>query len=49
VLSSDRLRFKRADDPLGRGLRPLQAQKVIGRRAARPIEADELIREDMLE
>ncbi len=49
VLSADRLRFKRAEDPLGRGLRPSQAHRVIGRRAARPIEADELIREDMLE
>ena len=49
VLSIDRLRFKRADDPLARGLRPLEAQRVIGRRAARPIEADELIREEMLE
>jgi sialic acid synthase SpsE len=49
VLCVDRLRFKRTDDPLGRGLRPFEAQRVIGRRAARPIEADELIREDMLE
>jgi sialic acid synthase SpsE len=49
VLSADRLRFKRIDDPLGRGLRPAEAQRVIGRKAARPIQADEAIREDMLE
>ncbi len=49
MLSLDRLRFKRTDDRLGRGLRPSEAQRVIGRRAARPIQADEAIREDMLE
>lgn len=49
VLSLDRLRFKRTDERLGRGLRPSEAQRVIGRRAARPIQADEAIREDMLE
>ncbi len=49
VLSADRLRFKRADERLGRGLAPCEAQRVIGRRAARPIQADEVIREEMLE
>jgi sialic acid synthase SpsE len=49
VLTLDRLRFKRADERLGRGLRPSEAERVIGRRAARPIQADETIREDMLE
>jgi sialic acid synthase SpsE len=49
VLTLDRLRFKRADERLGRGLRPSEAHRVIGRRAARPIQADETIREDMLE
>jgi sialic acid synthase SpsE len=49
VLSADRISFKRIDDPLGRGLRPSEAQRVIGRKAARPIQADEAIREDLLE
>jgi sialic acid synthase SpsE len=49
VLTLDRLRFKRTDERLGRGLRPSEAQRVIGRRAARPIQADETIREEMLE
>ncbi len=45
VLSVERIRFKR----FGRGLRPSGAHRVIGRRAGRPIQADEAIREDMLE
>jgi sialic acid synthase SpsE len=49
VLTLDRLRFKRADERLGRGLPPSEAHRVIGRRAARPIQADETIREEMLE
>jgi sialic acid synthase SpsE len=49
VLSADRLRFKRIDDPLGWAQPPAEAQRVIGRKAARPIQADEAIREDMLE
>lgn len=49
VLTLERLRFKRADERLGRGLSPSDAQRVIGRRASRPIQADEAIREDMLE
>jgi len=49
VLTLERLRFKRVDERLGRGLRPSEAQRVIGRRAVRPIQADEAIREDMLE
>ncbi len=49
VLSPDRLCFKRTDERLGRGLRPSEAQRVIGRRAARAIQAEETIREDMLE
>jgi N,N'-diacetyllegionaminate synthase len=49
VLTADQLRFKRTPDRTGRGLRPGEAVRVIGRRAARPIQADEAIREDMLE
>lgn len=49
VLTRERLRFKRTDERLGRGLAPAEAERVIGRRAARPIQADETIREEMLE
>jgi sialic acid synthase SpsE len=49
VLTAEQLRFKRTPDRTGRGLRPSEAVRVIGRRAARPIQADEAIREDMLE
>jgi len=49
VLTAQALRFKRTEDRLGRSLSPAEAQRVIGRRAARPIQADEAIREDMLE
>ena len=49
VLTADMLRFKRTDERFERGLAPAEAHRVIGRRAARPIQADETIREDMLE
>jgi N,N'-diacetyllegionaminate synthase len=49
VLTVEQLRFKRTPERTGRGLRPSEALRVIGRRAARPIQADEAIREDMLE
>ncbi len=49
VLTAEELRFKRTADRAGRSLRPSEAVRVIGRRAARPIQADEAIREDMLE
>jgi sialic acid synthase SpsE len=49
VLTAEQLRFKRTADRAGRGLRPSEAVRVIGRRAARPIQADEAIREDLLE
>jgi N,N'-diacetyllegionaminate synthase len=49
VLTADRLSFKRTDERFDRGLAPREAHRVIGRRAARPIQADETIREDMLE
>jgi sialic acid synthase SpsE len=49
VLTADRLLYKRTDARFGRGLSPAEAHRVIGRRARRPIQADETIREDMLE
>jgi sialic acid synthase SpsE len=49
VLTAEMLRFKRTEERFERGLAPREAHKVIGRRAARPIQADETIREEMLE
>ena len=49
VLTAEMLRFKRTDERFERGLSPAEAHRVIGRRAGRPIQADETIREDMLE
>jgi sialic acid synthase SpsE len=49
VLTAERLLYKRTDERLPRGLSPAEAHRVIGRRAARPIQADETIKEDMLE
>lgn len=49
VLTAEMLAFKRTDARLPAGLPPRAADRVIGRRAARPIEADETIREELLE
>jgi sialic acid synthase SpsE len=49
VLTAEMLRFKRTDERFERGLAPAEAHRVIGRRAARPIQADETIKEDLLE
>lgn len=49
VLTAAMLAFKRTDTRLPLGLAPREAHRVIGRRARRPIQADETIREDMLE
>jgi sialic acid synthase SpsE len=49
VITTEMLRFKRTDERLGRGLSPREAHRIIGRRAARPIQADETLREEMLE
>ena len=49
VLTAPMLAFKRTDVRAGPGFPPREAHRVIGRRAARPIQADETIREDMLE
>jgi len=43
------LAFKHTDERFDQGLAPREADRVIGRRAVRPIQADELLREDMLE
>jgi hypothetical protein len=43
------LAYKRTDARYEPGFAPREAHRVIGRRAARPIQADETIREDMLE
>jgi len=49
VLLAPMLAFKRTDERFEAGLSPKDAHRVIGRRAARPIQAEETIREDMLE
>jgi len=49
VLTAERLLYKRTDERFERGLAPAEAHRIIGRRAARPIQADETIKEDMLE
>jgi N,N'-diacetyllegionaminate synthase len=49
VLTAEMLAFKRTDERFARGLAPREASRVIGRKAARPIQADETIREEMLE
>jgi sialic acid synthase SpsE len=49
VLAAEMLAFKRTDPRYGHGLAPREADRVIGRRAARPIQADEAVKEDMLE
>ena len=49
VLTAEMLSFKRTDERFERGLAPSEAHRVIGRRAGRPIQADETIREDMLQ
>jgi sialic acid synthase SpsE len=49
VLSAEMLAFKRTDERFDAGFPPREAHRVIGRRASRPIQADETIREEMLE
>ena len=49
VLTGEMLAFKHTDPRADHGLAPREADRVLGRRAARPIQADETIREDMLE
>ncbi len=49
VLTAAHLAFKRTDDRFEPGFAPREAHRLIGRRARRPIQADEVIREDSLE
>jgi sialic acid synthase SpsE len=49
VLTPPMLAFKRTDIRFEPGFSPRDSDRVIGRRAARPIQADETIREEMLE
>jgi len=49
VLTGEMLAFKRTDVRFEPGYPPREAHRVIGRRATRPIQADETIREEMLE
>jgi len=49
VLTVEMLAFKRTDGRFEPGFPPREAHRIIGRRAARPIQADETIREEMLE
>jgi N,N'-diacetyllegionaminate synthase len=49
VLTAERLAFKRTDARFEPGFSPREAPRVIGRRATRPIQADEVIRDEMLE
>jgi N,N'-diacetyllegionaminate synthase len=49
VLTAEMLAFKRTDTRFEPGFPPRDAHRVIGRRATRPIQADEVIREEMLE
>ncbi len=49
VLEAGMLAFKRTDVRFPAGFPPRESHRVIGRRAARPIQADETIREEMLE
>jgi len=49
VLTREMLAYKRTDVRFDPGFSPRDADRVIGRRVTRPIQADETIREDMLE
>ncbi|HVR72445.1 MAG TPA: N-acetylneuraminate synthase family protein [Vicinamibacteria bacterium] len=49
VLTAEKLAYKRTDSRFDPGFAPRDSHRVIGRRASRPIQADETIREDMLE
>jgi N,N'-diacetyllegionaminate synthase len=49
VLTAEMLAFKRIDARHEPGFAPREAHRVIGRRARHPIQADEVLREEMLE
>ncbi len=49
VLTGEMLAFKRTDVRFEPGFAPRESDRIIGRRATRPIQADETILEEMLE
>jgi sialic acid synthase SpsE len=49
VLTAEMLAFKRTDVRFDPGFVPRESDRIIGRRATRPIQADETILEEMLE
>ena len=49
VITAEKLDFKRIDPNKDPGLSPREVDRIVGRHARHPIEADETIREDMLE
>lgn len=49
ALTADMLAFKRTDVRFDPGFSPREADRLIGRRAARPIQADETLFEELLE
>jgi N,N'-diacetyllegionaminate synthase len=49
ALTAEMLAYKRIDAREAAGIPPRQADRLIGRRAKHPIQADETIREEMLE
>jgi sialic acid synthase SpsE len=48
ALTADMLAFKRTDPRFDAGFAPREAHRLIGRRATRPIQADEILRDEML-
>jgi len=49
VITEEKLDFKRIDPTKEPGLSPRETNRLVGRRARHPIEADATIREDMLD
>lgn len=49
VITAEKLDFKRIDPNKDVGLSPRDVDRIVGRHARHPIEADETIREDMLD
>jgi len=49
VVTAEMLAFKRIDPRAGPGLSPRAQDRIIGRRVTRPVQADEVLDEDLLE
>jgi len=49
VLTAPMLAFKRTDTRFEPGFAPREADRLIGRRTTRPLQADEVLRDDVLE